>query len=100
MKKLSSEATLEVFYQERELTDGEKILKSPDRSPNFRGAREMGVGSNGDFEALVEQLLQGKTGEIGEKITVRRFVRYELGDGIEKEAVDFAAEVMGQVGTA
>jgi NADH-quinone oxidoreductase subunit G len=60
MKKLSSEATLEVFYQERELTDGEKILKSPDRSPNFRGALEMGVGSNGSFEALVEQLLQGK----------------------------------------
>ena len=53
-----------------------------------------------DEDKTIEQLLQGKTGEIGEKITVRRFVRYELGDGIEKEAVDFAAEVMGQVGTA
>ena len=59
MKKLSAAAALEVFYRERELTEVEKILKSPDRSPNFRGAREMGVSSNG-LEALVEQLLQGK----------------------------------------
>ncbi len=30
---------------------------------------------------------------VGEKITVRRFVRYEMGEGIEKPKEDFAAEV-------
>lgn len=30
---------------------------------------------------------------VGEKITVRRFVRYEMGEGIEKQTQDFAAEV-------
>lgn len=30
---------------------------------------------------------------VGEKITVRRFVRYEMGEGIEKAAQDFASEV-------
>lgn len=30
---------------------------------------------------------------VGEKITIRRFVRYEMGEGIEKTKEDFAAEV-------
>ncbi|MCQ2381787.1 MAG: translation elongation factor Ts [Clostridia bacterium] len=30
---------------------------------------------------------------VGEKITIRRFVRYEMGEGIEKPKEDFAAEV-------
>ena len=30
---------------------------------------------------------------VGEKITIRRFVRYEMGEGIEKPQADFAAEV-------
>lgn len=60
MKTISSQALLEVYYQERKLTEVERILKSPDRSPNFRGAREMGVSSNGGFEVLLRQLLQGK----------------------------------------
>lgn len=30
---------------------------------------------------------------VGEKITIRRFVRYEMGEGIEKVTQDFAAEV-------
>lgn len=30
---------------------------------------------------------------VGEKITIRRFVRYEMGEGIEKATQDFAAEV-------
>jgi elongation factor Ts len=28
---------------------------------------------------------------------VRRFARYEVGEGIEKEKADFAAEVMAQI---
>jgi predicted molibdopterin-dependent oxidoreductase YjgC len=59
MKKLSADAALEVVYQERELSETEKILKSPDRSPNFRGARDMGV-SNGGFDQLIDRLSAGE----------------------------------------
>ena len=59
-KYISAQPALEVFYRERELTEVEKILKSPDHSPNFRGARDMGVSSNGDFEMLLRRLLEGK----------------------------------------
>src|SRR5215510_6297414 len=60
IKRFVSDAALEVFYQERSLTPTQKILMSPDRSPNFRGARDMGVGSNGGgFNALMEQLVAG-----------------------------------------
>lgn len=31
---------------------------------------------------------------IGENIQVRRFVRYNLGEGLEKRSNDFAAEVL------
>ena len=34
---------------------------------------------------------------IGEKITVRRFVRYEMGEGLEKRHDNFAEEVMSQI---
>jgi len=50
-----------------------------------------------DEDKTVEQLLTEKTGEIGEKITVRRFVRYELGEGVQKEEKDFVAEVAEQL---
>lgn len=51
-----------------------------------------------DEEKTVEQLLAGKTGEIGEKIAVRRFARFALGEGMEKKETDFAAEVAAQMG--
>ncbi|MEO0592283.1 MAG: translation elongation factor Ts [Myxococcota bacterium] len=38
--------------------------------------------------------------KIGEKIEVRRFARFELGEGIEKKTEDFAAEVAKQVADA
>ena len=34
---------------------------------------------------------------IGEKLTVRRFVRYEMGEGLEKRVDNFAEEVAKQV---
>ena len=34
---------------------------------------------------------------IGEKIDVRRFVRYEMGEGLEKKNEDLAAEVEKQI---
>ena len=50
------------------------------------------------IEKTIEQLLTEKTGEIGEKVSLRRFVRYELGEGIEKVCKDFAEEVKEQMG--
>lgn len=38
-------------------------------------------------------LLSELTGKMGEKIVCRRFMRFELGDGIQKEQVDYAQEV-------
>ena len=34
-----------------------------------------------------------KIAAIGEKISVRRFVRYEMGEGLEKRSDNFAEEV-------
>ncbi|MFZ2189400.1 MAG: translation elongation factor Ts [Candidatus Magasanikiibacteriota bacterium] len=50
-----------------------------------------------DEDKTIEQLLTQKTGEMGEKTTLRRFTRYELGEGIEKKVSDFAAEVAEQL---
>ncbi len=41
----------------------------------------------------VEDLIKELSGQIGEKIDVRRFERFQLGEGIEKAQVDFAEEV-------
>lgn len=51
-----------------------------------------------DEDKTVEQLLTEKTAEIGEKISVRRFARFALGEGIERAEKDFAAEVTAQLG--
>jgi|SaaInlStandDraft_4_1057021.scaffolds.fasta_scaffold54239_1 elongation factor Ts len=51
-----------------------------------------------DEDKTIEQLLTEKTGEIGEKVTLRRFARYELGEGIAKAECDYAAEVAEQMG--
>jgi len=46
-----------------------------------------------DEGKTIAQLAEGLTAKIGEKIAVRRFVRYELGEGFEKKKTDLAAEV-------
>lgn len=51
-----------------------------------------------DPDMTVQELLNAKVAKIGEKISVRRFVRYERGEGLEKREDDFAAEVMAQMG--
>lgn len=51
-----------------------------------------------DPDVTVGGLLNAKIAKIGEKISVRRFVRYERGEGLEKREEDFAAEVMAQIG--
>lgn len=44
----------------------------------------------------LEDVLKARIAEIGEKISIRRFVRYNLGEGLEKKSDDFAAEVAAQ----
>lgn len=50
-----------------------------------------------DPSVTVERLVAAKIGKIGENISIRRFVRYEMGEGIEKRQDDFVSEVMAQV---
>ena len=46
----------------------------------------------------VQDLVNELTIKVGEKIDVRRFVKYNLGEGIEKKVDDFAAEVASMTG--
>lgn len=48
-------------------------------------------------DITVQQLLHDKISKIGENISIRRFVRFERGEGLEKRQEDFAAEVMSQI---
>ena len=49
-----------------------------------------------DPDLTIEAMVNEKVAKIGEKISIRRFVRYELGEGIEKREENFAEEVMAQ----
>ena len=51
-----------------------------------------------DGDKTVGELQTELTSSIGEKISIRRFVRFEVGEGIEKRDEDFAAEVAAQIG--
>ena len=51
-----------------------------------------------DPSITVNDLLKNKIAKIGENIKIRRFVRYEVGEGLEKREEDFAAEVAKQMG--
>lgn len=51
-----------------------------------------------DPDKKIGDVATGLTGRIGEKISIRRFARFELGEGMEKRSDDFAAEVAAQVG--
>jgi elongation factor Ts len=53
-----------------------------------------------DNDKTIEQLQQELIAKIGENIKIRRFVRFELGEGLEKKKEDFAAEVAKQAGLA
>ncbi|MEQ8200176.1 MAG: translation elongation factor Ts [Syntrophomonadaceae bacterium] len=50
-----------------------------------------------DLDKTIQQLIHEHVAKIGENINVRRFTRYEVGEGIEKQQTDFAAEVMSQI---
>ncbi len=51
-----------------------------------------------DPDKSVQDLVTEKIAKIGEKISIRRFVRYEMGEGLEKRQDNFVEEVMAQTG--
>lgn len=52
-----------------------------------------------DQSITVEELIKQTGAQVGESISVGRFVRYILGEGIEKEESNFAEEVAAQMGS-
>jgi elongation factor Ts len=46
----------------------------------------------------VKQLIDALVGKIGENIQVRRFARFQTGEGIEKRSTDLAADVQAALG--
>ena len=48
-----------------------------------------------DGETSVEKAAKNAEKDVGAPVAYRGFVRFELGEGIEKEEDDFAAEVAG-----
>ena len=49
-----------------------------------------------DPDKTITTLLNEKIATIGEKISIRRFARFELGEGLEKKVDNFVEEVMAQ----
>jgi elongation factor Ts len=71
------EGRLNKFYEDNVLVD-QPFVKDPSKT--------------------VGELVAEKIGSIKENISVRRFTRYKMGEGIEKKSDDFAAEVASMVG--
>ncbi len=51
-----------------------------------------------DQDKAVKDILAEQVAKIGEKISIRRFVRYEMGEGLEKRQDNFVEEVAAQMG--
>lgn len=71
------EGRLNKFYEENVLLD-QPFVKDPSKT--------------------IGELVTEKIASIKENISVRRFTRYKMGEGIEKKQDDFAAEVASMVG--
>jgi elongation factor Ts len=71
------EGRLNKFYEENVLVD-QPFVKDPAKT--------------------VGELVTEKVASIKENITIRRFARFKMGEGIEKKADDFAAEVASMIG--
>jgi elongation factor Ts len=68
---------LNKFYEENVLVD-QPFVKDPSKT--------------------IGELVSEKIASIKENISIRRFTRYKMGEGIEKKTDDFAAEVASMVG--
>ena len=53
-----------------------------------------------DPDKTVQQLVADAVAKLGENLNIRRFARFVLGEGIEKEEKDLAAEVAAQIEAA
>jgi elongation factor Ts len=51
-----------------------------------------------DDKLTIAQILVAAIAKIGENIKIRRFARFQVGEGLEKRSTDFAAEVAAAVG--
>ncbi len=51
-----------------------------------------------DTDKTIQDVLTEKIATIGENISIRRFARFEVGEGIEKKEENFAEEVAKQMG--
>jgi elongation factor Ts len=71
------EGRLNKFYEENVLVD-QPFVKDPSKT--------------------IGELVTEKIASIKENITIRRFARYKMGEGIEKRTDDFASEVASMVG--
>lgn len=71
------EGRLNKFYEDNVLVD-QPFVKDPSKT--------------------IGELVAEKIGSIKENISVRRFSRFKMGEGIEKRTDDFAAEVASMVG--
>lgn len=50
-----------------------------------------------DTDKTVQSIVNEQIATIGEKVSIRRFVRYQMGEGLEKRQDNFADEVMSQM---
>ena len=50
-----------------------------------------------DGETLVSKVLENRSKEVGQDIVLKDFARFKLGEGVEREQQDFAAEVAAAV---
>ena len=50
-----------------------------------------------DGDKTINDVVLEATVKMGEKVSIRRFTRYQLGEGIEKKQENFADEVMSQI---
>lgn len=69
------EGRIKKYYEDFCLMD-QKFVKDPDKT--------------------IAQVVTEAIATIGEKISIRRFVRYEMGEGLEKKNENFADEVQAQ----
>lgn len=67
---------IEKFYKENCLME-QPFIKDPDKT--------------------ITDIVNENIAKIGEKISIRRFSRFHVGEGLEKRSSDFAAEVMAAV---
>lgn len=50
-----------------------------------------------DPDKTISEIVTDQVTKIGEKISIRRFTRYQMGEGLQKREDNFVEEVMGQL---